>query len=68
MKKFVSGPSLALLSKLGSIAVHADEMLSEDGHLFDKVALRQLLNDAEVTQWIKSMGPMLPVKRKLVSR
>lgn len=57
-------PSLSLLVKLGSIAVHADELASPDGHHFDAVALRQLIKDAEVRNWITSMGAFLPVKRK----
>ena len=56
-------PSLALLSKLGSIIVHTEELLSPTAHSFDKVALESLLKDGEVTAWIKSMGPFLPLKR-----
>lgn len=57
-------PSLALLMKLGSIAVHADEMLSTDGHVFDRVALKSLLTDPDVVAWIKKMGELLPRKRR----
>ncbi len=59
-------PDAATLVKLGSIAVHVDEMLSADGHAFDKIALQQLLMDPAVTSWIKEMTSMamLPVKRK----
>jgi len=58
-------PPIPLLVKLGSIAVHVDEMLSVHGHEFDKVALQQLLADAEVKEWIAAMTKlaMLPVKR-----
>lgn len=56
-------PSLSLLSKLGSIIIHTDEFLSSKGHQFDKVALEQLIADAEVQQWLKAMGPLVPVKR-----
>lgn len=58
-------PTPSLLSKLGSIAVHVQEMLSQDGHQFDRVAIQSLLDDPEVTEWIKAMGAMamLPVKR-----
>ena len=45
-------PSLSLLSKLGSIAVHAEEMLSPKGHHFDKLELEQLLKDPEIKKWI----------------
>lgn len=58
-------PSPSLLCKLGSIAVHADEMMSPTGHAFDKAALQTLLQDAEVVEWIKQMDAiaMLPKKR-----
>lgn len=60
-------PSAALLCKLGSIAVHADEMLSADGHDFDRVVLQQLIADPEVADWIMQMNAlaMVPRKRKL---
>ena len=58
------GLSATLLCKIGSIVVHADEMLSEDGHDFDKIALKQLIEDPEVKAWVKEMGCMLPQKRK----
>lgn len=54
---------LTLAMKLGSIAVHADELLSPTGHEFDHVVLKGLLQDPEIVAWIKSMGPLLPVKR-----
>jgi len=58
-------PSPGLLSKLGSIAVHVDEFLSPSGHAFDRIALKSLLDDAEVREWIKQMDSMamLPKKR-----
>lgn len=59
-------PSLSLLSKLGSIAVHVEELASDDGHAFDKVAVAQLLTDPEVTAWLAGMHSMalLPRTRK----
>jgi hypothetical protein len=59
-------PSVTLLVKLGSIAVHADEMMSDDGHKFDRIALQGLLADPEVAAWLQAMGKMamLPLKRK----
>ena len=57
-------PSPALLCKLGSIAVHADEMMSADGHDFDKIALQGLISDPEVADWIKQMNAMAMVPRK----
>jgi hypothetical protein len=58
-------PSPSLLCKLGSIAVHAEEMLSPSGHDFDRIALKSVLDDAEVKQWISEMDSMamLPKKR-----
>lgn len=58
-------PSLSLLIKLGSIAVHADEALGEGGHQFDIEAMKPLLADREVQDWIASMTAkaFLPVKR-----
>ena len=57
-------PELSLLCKLASIAVHADEMTSETGHPFDRLAFRSALEDTEVQEWLKSMGPFVPVKRQ----
>ena len=58
-------PSAALLCKLGSIAVHAEEMTSPKGHHFDKAAMDTLLSDAEVKAWLAAMDKMafLPKKR-----
>jgi hypothetical protein len=56
---------IGLLCKLGSIVVHADEMLSAKGHHFDRVALEALLHDPEVAAWLKEMGPLVPRKRAL---
>ena len=55
---------LALAAKLGSIAVHADEITSPDGHAFDKAAITTLLHDADVIAFIKWLGPLVPRKRK----
>lgn len=58
-------PSPALLIKLGSMVVHYEEMLSGQGHQFDKRALDTLTNDPEVRAWFADMIKMafLPVKR-----
>lgn len=60
-------PSPSLLSKLGSIAVHVDEMLSLTGHQFDREIIKSLLADSEVMAWIEQMDAMamLPKKRKI---
>jgi hypothetical protein len=58
-------PSAALLAKLGSIAVHAEEMLEPLGHGFDRLALLSVLQDPDVQEWLEGMRglAMLPVKR-----
>jgi len=57
------GVSMAV--KLGSIAVHVEELLSSNGHEFDTAALKTLLDDAEVKEWLDAMSKkaFLPVKR-----
>lgn len=59
-------PSAALLMKLGSIIVHADEFLSPDGHDFDKTAVEQLMKDPDVLYWLAQMDGMalIPKKRR----
>lgn len=59
-------PSASLLCKLGSIAVHVDELLSADGHSFDRDALQTLLTDVEITEWLAEMrkAAMVPEKRR----
>jgi hypothetical protein len=65
MRKFLA-PSMTLLVKIGSIAVHAEEMLSSHGHQFDADAIKSLLADPEVVAWRKEMdgAALLPKKRK----
>lgn len=57
-------PPASLLVKLGSIAVHVDELKSPSGHHFDKIAVASLLNDAEVVDWIAQMSAMAMLPRK----
>lgn len=57
-------PSLPLLVKLGSIIVHADETLSDDGRIVDQNITMKLIADPEVQGWIREMGALLPLKRK----
>ena len=58
-------PSLTLLVKIGSIAVHAEEMIGPNGHAFDREVLLALLADEEVSEWLGLMDKkgLLPVKR-----
>jgi hypothetical protein len=57
--------SLPILVKLGSIAVHVEEMLSPTGHDFDKAAIRSLLDDPEVKAYLATLDAagFLPKKR-----
>jgi hypothetical protein len=63
-------PKPSILLKLGSIAVHVDEMLSPEGHAFDREAIKSLLGDAEVQAWLRDMDKMayLPVRRNKPKR
>ncbi len=58
-------PSPSLLAKLGSIVVHAEELLSSKGHYLDREALMGLLNESEVRDWLAQMNELalLPKKR-----
>ncbi len=58
-------PSAALLVKLGSIIVHAEELMSPSGHEYDRLAMQTAMQDAEVQEWLKAMDSMafLPKKR-----
>lgn len=57
-------PPVTVLVKLGSIAVHVDEMLSSDGHAFDRIALQGLLTDPEIVEWLAGMDRMAMVPKK----
>ena len=56
-------PLPRLMIFLGSIAVHAEELLSPKGHEYDRIVLETLLKDPEVVKWIKDHAVYLPVKR-----
>ena len=62
-RRFESGIGMSLAAKLAGIVVHADEWTTSGKHEFDFVALRRLIEDAEVREWIESLGPLAPVKR-----
>jgi len=63
-------PSLGLLTKLGSIIAHVDEGTGEGGHAFDWIAVRSLIADREVQEWLESMRAkaLLPVPRERSKR
>lgn len=52
-----------LLIKLGSALIHYHEHESAHGVPLDLLVARQLMQDPEVTKWIKSMGVLLPLPR-----
>lgn len=58
-------PPVSLLVKLGSIAVHAEELTQPGAHSLDLAALRGLLNDPEVREWLAAADALalLPIKR-----
>jgi len=58
-------PPASLIIKLGSIAVHAEELIEPRGHPLDMEAIRGLLVDPEVVAWREAMDALalIPVKR-----
>lgn len=58
--------NLPILVKLGSIAVHAEELLSDDGNAFDRVAIKSLLDDPDVKGYLATLDAagFLPKKRR----
>ncbi len=56
-------PNSSLLASLGSIIVHFQEMLSSDGHEFDKRAVEGLLDDPRVVEWLEQMDQMVLLPR-----
>lgn len=52
-----------LAARIAAVIVHADEMLSENGHPFDREALLQCLADPMVQDWVRRCGPLAPRKR-----
>ena len=57
-------PSPALLCKLGSVVVHAQEALSAKGHPFDWEALKSNIEDKEVIAWLQKMDQLALLPRK----
>lgn len=55
---------ISIISKLGSILVHLQELLSPGAHEFDSTVLKQLLDDPEVKGFLGDIDPaLLPVRR-----
>lgn len=57
-------PSAGVLVKLGSLAVHIEEMMSPQGHTFDRAAIQTLLDDQELRAWLKEMDKLAFLPRK----
>ena len=54
---------ISLVIKLVSIVVHVDELRSPKGSVMDIEALKPLLADPEVMEFVKEMGVLAPLKR-----
>jgi hypothetical protein len=56
---------ITLRLKFGSIIVHCEEAMSDEGHLFDMHAIAGLLQDPEIRLFMEETSKMgiLPVKR-----
>lgn len=61
-------PAPSLVCKLASIAVHAEELLSDDGHDFDRLALVSVMADPEVAQWLRAMSAAQLAPRKRTAK
>lgn len=57
-------PPPRLLAKVGSILVHVEEMLSPQGHRFDRAALEATMNDPEVKEWLEALDKLALVPKK----
>jgi hypothetical protein len=58
-------PNATILIKLGSIYVHTKEGLdNKKGHPFDILALKQLLEDEELKEWIKQMDNLALIPKE----
>ncbi len=57
-------PDVTVLCKLGSLAVHVDEMLSDDGHALDRTEIETLLKDEDVKEWLAEMDKMALVPKR----
>lgn len=66
MNPDVLSPGLTLLAKLSAIVVHTEEWLSDHRHENDLTALRAVLSDTEVQEWMQGMTKLAlaPLKRK----
>ena len=58
-------PTINVLCKLGSLAIHVEEAMSNKGHKLDIGAIKGILEDPEIKEWLKQMDKLalLPKKR-----
>lgn len=56
--------SAALAAKIGSIVVHAEEAVSDDGHPFDVEAIKVLVSQPDVQEWLLALSSMALVPRR----
>jgi hypothetical protein len=57
-------PNPSVLIKLGSIYIHIEEAMNKKAHNFDVLALKQLLDDPELKEWIKQMDNLALIPKK----
>jgi hypothetical protein len=65
VKKGTGNTTTALLCKLASLTVHVEEAIEADGNWFDYAAVKTLLADSELREWVREMTSlgMAPLKR-----
>lgn len=56
----VTNPPIRLLAKIGSIIVHADELTGKHGSKVDAEAIRNLLDDGEICDWLRGLEVQYP--------
>ncbi len=56
--------TIGTIVKLASIAVHAEDLLSPDGHHFDRLAIESLLKDEEVVSLLATMDDLALAPKK----
>lgn len=61
----VFAPRASLVAKVASILAHVEEGSTSGAHIFDWIAIRSLLADREVQEWLEGCRAhqLVPVKR-----
>ncbi len=57
-------PLPSVLIKLGSLYVHIEEAFSKKAHNFDVLAMKALMDDGELKEWIKGMDKLALIPKK----